>query len=102
MAVERRAQQYIYIYCCARLSTAIQADLKMVRHWGEANRVLFNADKTQLLPISLSDGPDFEVMFVDVHLLPSPSINLLGVRVSSYLSWRQHILSLVASASRKL
>jgi len=74
----------------------------MVRNWGVANRVLFNADKIQLLPISLSDGPDFEVMFEDVHLLPSPSINLLGVRISSDLSWRPHIQNLVASASRKL
>ena len=40
-------------------------------------------------------------MFEDSEILPLNSINILGLQLSSSLSWRDHIVQIAKSASRK-
>ena len=67
------------------------------------NLVKFNTPKTQLLTISLSNTPsNYPTIFEDSKTPPLNSINILGFQISSSLSWRDHIVQIVKSASKKL
>ena len=85
------------------MSTTINSDLRRVSDWGSKNLVKFNASKTQFLPISLSANCSFpSIIFEDNSIEPLSSINILGVQISSNLSWRNHIIQITKSASKKL
>ena len=85
------------------LSTTINSDLRRVSDWGDRNLVKFNASKTQFLPISLSANSSLpSIIFEDNSIEPLSSINILGVQISSNLSWRNHIIQITKSASKKL
>ena len=85
------------------LSSAINSDLDRISSWGAQNLVKFNASKTQFLPISLSTIPsDCLINFENNIIPPLSCINILGVNITHNLSWRQHILELARSASKKL
>ena len=85
------------------LSSAINSDLRSISEWGSQNLVKFNTSKTQFLPISLSNFSSHpSIIFEDNSIEPLPSINLLGVQVSSNLSWKSHIIQIAKSASKKL
>ena len=85
------------------LSSAVNADLGSISSWGSLNLVKFNASKTQFLPISLSTTTsDYDIVFDNNVIQPLNSINILGINISSNLSWRQHISEIAKSASKKL
>ena len=85
------------------ISTTTNSDLEHILCWGRDNLVNFNSTKTQLLPISLSADPsDFDIIFDNSVIRPLNSTNILGVRIASDLSWRNHIVQIVKSASKKL
>jgi len=85
------------------ISTTLNSDLERISGWGRESLVNFNSSKTQLLPISLSTDPsDFDIIFENNVINPLCSINILGVEIASNLSWRNHIVQIVKSASKKL
>ena len=85
------------------MSSTINLDLQSISEWGTCNLVKFNTSKTQLLIISLSNTPsNFPSIFEDSEILPLNSINILGIQISSSLSWRDHIVQIAKSASKKL
>ena len=85
------------------ISTTINSDLERISGWGMENLVNFNSTKTQLLPISLSTDPsDFDIIFDNNVIRPLTSINILGIEIASNLSWRNHIVQIAKSASKKL
>ena len=70
---------------------------------GTCNLVKTNTSKTQLLTISLSDTPsNYPIIFEDSKIPPLNSINILGLQISSSLSWRDNIVQIAKSASKKL
>ncbi len=85
------------------LSSAVNAELGSISSWGCQNLVKFNASKTQLIPISLSITPsNYDIIFDNNVIQPLNSINMLGIVITSNLSWRQHISEVAKSASNKL
>jgi hypothetical protein len=85
------------------ISESVTSDLGRIDRWGLDNRVAFNSNKTQLLPISLAhEPPDFRIFFEGERLLPSDSINILGVSIDRKMSWRPHIASLTRAAAMKM
>ena len=59
--------------------------------------------KTQLLTISLSNAPsNYLIIFDDSEIPPLNSVNILGLQISSSLSWRDHIVQIAKSAPPKL
>ena len=81
----------------------INSDLQSISEWETRNLVKFNTSKTQLLTISLSNTPsNYPLIFEDSEILPLNSINILGLQISSSLSWRDHIVQIAKSASKKL
>ena len=85
------------------LSNAINADLDRVLDWGSRNLVNFNASKTTFLPISLSNLPhNLSISFDNSEIPPLDSINILGLEINNKMSWKDHIVGLARSASKKL
>ena len=81
------------------MSSTINSDLQSISEWGTRNLVKFNTSKTQLLTISLSNYP---IIFEDSEIPSLNSVNILGLQISSSLSWRDHIVQIAKSASKKL
>ena len=89
----------------SRLDTAstINSDLDRISQWGTQNLVKFNSSKTQFLPISLSRTPHNSRISFDGSVIPPlDSMNLLGITVTSNLSWKPHIMGIAKAASKKL
>ena len=87
----------------ATLCASLNSDLDRISGWGGHNLVNFNSRKTQFLPISLSTTPsEFNIVFDNSLLDPLDSINILGINVTSNLSWQSHISTIAKSASKKL
>ena len=84
------------------MSSTINSDLQRISEWGTRNLVKFNTPKTQLLTISLSNTPNYPIIFDDSKILPLNPINILGIQISSSLSWRDHIVQIAKSASKNL
>ena len=85
------------------ISSTINSDLQSISEWGTHNLVKFNTSKTQLLTISLSKNPsNYPIIFEDSEIPPLNSVNILGLQISSSLSWRDHIVQIAKSASKKL
>ena len=85
------------------MSSTINSDLQSISEWGTRNLVKFNTSKTQLLTISLSNTPsNYPIIFEDSKILSLNSINILGLQISSSLSWRDHIVQIAESASKKI
>ena len=84
------------------ISSTINSDLQSISEWGTRNLVKFNTSKTQLLTISLSNTPNYPIIFEDSKIPPLNSVNILGLQISSSLSWRDHIVQIAKSASKKL
>jgi len=84
--------------------SAVNADLAdSSSSCGSQNLVKFNAPKTQFLPISLSTTPsNNDILFEDNVMQPLNSNNILGINITSNLSWRQHLPEIAKSASKKL
>ena len=62
------------------MSSTINSDLQSISEWGTHNLVKFNTFKTQLLTISLSNTPNFPIIFEDSKITPLNSINILGFK----------------------
>ena len=85
------------------MSSAINSYLQRISKWGTRNLVKFNISKTRLLIISLCNAPsNYPILFEDSKILPLDSINILGIQISSRLSWRDHIIQIAKSASIKI
>ena len=85
------------------ISATINSDLEAISSWGRENLVKFIYAKTHLLPISLSTDPSpFDIIFEKDVINPLSSICILGVEITSNLSWRNHIIQIAKIASQKL
>ena len=85
------------------MSSTINSNLQSISEWGTRNLVKFNTSKTQLLTISVSNTPsNYPIIFENSEIPPFNSINILGLQISSSLSWRDHIVQIGKSASKKL
>ena len=83
--------------------SSLETDLTSVVSWGAANMVKFNSLKTKFLPISLSHSDHVrDLQFENNLITPSNSIDILGLNISSNLSWRPHISKIAKAASQKL
>ena len=90
---------------CPAMSSTINSDLQSISEGGTCNLVKFNTSKTQLLTSSLSNTgtpSNYPIISEDSEILPLNSINILGLQISSSLSWRDHIVQIVKSSSKKL
>ena len=87
--------------CQPSFNNRSQSHLTMSSEWGTCNLVKFSISKTQLLSTSLSNTPsNYSIIFEDSKIPTLNSINILGLQISSSLSWRHHIVQIDKSASK--
>jgi hypothetical protein len=85
------------------LDRSLQTDLDRVTEWGNQNAVKFNQQKTKMMMINLLRTPiDVEINMNGTTLSLEEHLEILGISISENLSWRDHLLNLVAAAARKL
>ena len=81
------------------MSSTINSDLQSISEWRTRNLVKFNTSKTQLLVITLSNTPsNYPIIFDDSEIPRLSFFNILGIQISSSLSWRDHIVQIAKSA----
>ena len=85
------------------MSLTLNSDLQNISEWITHNLVKFNTSKPHLLTISLSNTPsNYPIIFDDSEIPLLNSINILGIQISCSFSWRDHIVQIAKSASKKL
>ena len=83
--------------------SSLNGDLRRIASWGAENLVNFNDLKTQFSIISLAQrSDDLQINFKNSFIEPTTTFNLLGLTISSNLSWKPHIQQIAKSASAKL
>ena len=87
----------------AEIARSLQLDLDSTTQWGSRWLVTFNATKTKLLSISKRRSVDHPQICMSGNPLPeSSSVKLLGLTLTSDLSWGQYIQSIAKIAARKV
>ena len=77
--------------------------MQSISKWGTCNLVKFNTSKIQLLTISLSNTPsNFPIILEDSEIPPLNSINILELQIFFSLPWRDIIVQIAKSVSKKL
>jgi hypothetical protein len=101
---ERRPTQSQLAHARTVALEQLTSDLSRISNWGRENMVVFNASKTQFLHLSTRQNlpHNYNIFFENTQLKPSPLLNILGVSFSRDLSWKDHIISLSKSASKRL
>ena len=82
----------------------IQKDLDDLLDWTKNNNMLLNVKKTKELQISfLNDSPRFEQLTANNDQVEVvSSFKLLGLIITSNLSWDQHVTYICSKASKRL
>ena len=100
---------YSYTDCKSTINTSqnltdsLGLDLSKVSRWGDRWLVKFNSAKTKLLSVNRYKNPyNFPVSFSHSVLDESPSIRLVGLTLSSNLSWNEYIKSIAKQAAKKV
>jgi hypothetical protein len=87
----------------ASSAASLNSDLDAIVNWGSTNLVSFNHSKTQSLLISNKRNLTVpSISMSGSNLTQSNSISMLGIVVTSDLSWKSHIVSISKRAARKL
>ena len=83
--------------------TSVNQDLQTITSWGETNIVKFNQAKTQSLLITRKTDKNSPLIEISTSSIPeSKLITMLGLKISSDLSWKQHIKDIAKHASQRL
>ena len=85
------------------IASSINLDLSRLKNWGSHNLLNFNAGKTQCRLISRRVDRNIpDISFESGSLEFRDKISMLGVILSSDLSWNDHIISVAKAAACKL
>lgn len=82
---------------------SLTESLQNIITWGNHNRVAFNENKTQVIRLSLKREKDTTQLAMAGRSLENEnSISVLGVTISSDLSWTGHVRDVAKKASSRL
>ena len=73
-----------------QMGSSITQDLNLIDKWGIANRVEFNVNKFQTCLISCKHNPPSSIFSLNGNPVSnSPSVQMLGMNLTSGLSWQE-------------
>ena len=82
---------------------SLNNDLARIYNWGRANRVDFNASKTQCCYLTHKvKEPSVNLTLDSVNISESESLELLGIAINSDMRWNAHIIKIAKEASKCL
>ena len=76
-----------------QLNKETNRDLKNLMHWLNANKIVLNISKTELVlfkPLRKKLDSDLKLVLNGKKLYPSSSVKYLGIRIDSNLNWKDH------------
>ena len=85
------------------LNKLVNADLKHLVNWLNANKISLNVKKTEMV-IFISKqkkfGGDLKIKLTGKRLYPTESVKYLDVKIDTYLSWQYHFNDLSVKLNR--
>ena len=88
---------------CAQARTVLNLDLDSVINWGNDWLVTFNQKKTHLLSLFRSRSPHLSTLAMNsIPLQELADTRLLGLDLTSNLSWNKYIRSIAKRASQRI
>ena len=85
------------------LCSKVNADLRTLTTWLNANRISLNASKTQFVIFRSKSKPltcSPFLKLVGKKIFPSSSVKYLGVRLDKHLNWKPHISDIASKLQR--
>ena len=86
-----------------RLNKYVSLDLKNITHWLNANRILLNVKKTELVIFKHQRKKVDSLIKIKLNrnrLYPSKSVKCLGIKIDENLNWKQHIHDIAVKLNR--
>lgn len=87
------------------MNDTLNDDLKLIEEWGQANRVDFNARKTQCCLLShkrATDSSTPSLSMGGVVIAESDALDVLGISVQRDLRWNNHVFDVAKEAGKCL
>ena len=89
--------------CIKKMNKLINADLKHLVNWLNANKISLNVKKTERVIFKSKHKKfegDLEIKLCGKRLYPTESVNYLGVKLDTNLSWQYHVNDLSIKLNR--
>ena len=86
-----------------KLNKLVNADLKHLVNWLNANKISLNVKKTEMVIFKSKQKKfegDFKIKLCGKRLYPTESVKYLGVKIDTNLSWQYHVNDLSIKLNR--
>ena len=86
-----------------KLNKLVNADLKHLVHWLNANKIPLNVKKTEMVIFKSKQNKfegDLKIKLCGKRLYPTESTKYLGVKTGTNLNWEHHVNDLSIKVSR--
>ena len=86
-----------------KLNKLVNADLKHLVHWLNANKISLNVKKTEMVIFKSKQKKfegDLKIKLCGKRLYPAESVKYLGVKIDTTLSWQHHVNDLSIKLNR--
>ena len=86
-----------------KLNKLVNADLKHLVHWLNANKISLNVKKTEMVIFKSKQKKfegDLKIKLCSKRLYPSESVKYLGVKIDTNLNWEHHVNDLSIKLNR--
>ena len=77
-----------------KLNKLVNADLKHLVHWLNANKISVNVKKSKMVIFKSKQKKfegDLKIKLCDKRLYPTESVKYLGVKIDTNLNWEHHV-----------
>ena len=86
-----------------KLSKLVNADLKHLLYWLNANKISLNVKKTEMIIFKSKQKKlegDLKIKLCGKRLYPTESVKYLGVKIDANLTWQHHVNDLSTKLNR--
>ena len=86
-----------------KLNKLVNADIKHLVHWLNANKISLNVKKTEMVIFKSKQKKfegDLKIKLCGKRLYPSESVKYLGVKIDTNLNWEHHVNDLSIKLNR--
>ena len=86
-----------------KLSKLVNADLKHLLNWLNANKISLNVKKTEMIIVKSKQKKlegDLKIKLCGKRLYPTESVKYLGVKIDANLTWQHHVNDLSTKLNR--
>ena len=92
-----------YVSVTQKLSKLVNADLKHLLNWLNANKISLNVKKTEMIIFNSKQKKlegDLKIKLCGKRLYPTESVKYLGVKIDANLTWQHHVNDLPIKLNR--